>query len=177
MSALRAAVIELCTAVVATAGAAAQAPFYQGKRLTVLVNYAAGGPADVEARLFAKYIGRHIAGAPGVIVQNIDGAPRRPCGAAADARLHRRLHQDGEQVTFSLPPCGEGRGGGRRHGAFSTAHIGHAALLRSAVAASWASRTILAWSSAVNLPDCRRIRPSTITVSTLAGCASETIAS
>jgi tripartite-type tricarboxylate transporter receptor subunit TctC len=74
MSALRAAVFGLCVAVVATGGAGAQEPFYKGKRLTVLVNYAAGGPADVEARLFAKYIGRHIAGSPSVIVQNIDGA-------------------------------------------------------------------------------------------------------
>ena len=55
-------------------GASAEQPFYQGKRLTLLINFAAGGPADVEGRLFAKYIGRHIAGEPNVIVQNMDGA-------------------------------------------------------------------------------------------------------
>ncbi len=54
--------------------ASADQPFYAGKRLTLLINFAAGGPADVEGRLFAKYIGRHIAGAPGVLVQNMDGA-------------------------------------------------------------------------------------------------------
>ena len=54
--------------------AVADQPFYQGKRLTLLINFAAGGPADVEGRLFAKYIGRHIAGEPNVIVQNMDGA-------------------------------------------------------------------------------------------------------
>jgi tripartite-type tricarboxylate transporter receptor subunit TctC len=68
----RIALVALCVA--AASGAAAQEPFYKGKRLTVLVNYAAGGPADVEARLYAKYIGRHIEGQPSVIVQNIDGA-------------------------------------------------------------------------------------------------------
>lgn len=54
--------------------ARAETPFYQGKQVTLLINFAAGGPADVEGRLFAKYIGRHIAGQPNVIVQNMDGA-------------------------------------------------------------------------------------------------------
>jgi hypothetical protein len=57
-----------------SSAASADEPFYAGKRLTLLINFAAGGPADVEGRLFAKYIGRHIAGAPGVLVQNMDGA-------------------------------------------------------------------------------------------------------
>lgn len=54
--------------------ARADEPFYKGKRLTLLINFAIGGPADVEGRLFAKYIGRHIAGHPSVVVQNMDGA-------------------------------------------------------------------------------------------------------
>jgi tripartite-type tricarboxylate transporter receptor subunit TctC len=52
----------------------AQQPFYQGKRLTIMVNYAAGGPTDIEGRLFARHITRHLAGSPNVIVQNVDGA-------------------------------------------------------------------------------------------------------
>ena len=52
----------------------AQEAFYKGKRLTVLVNYAAGGPTDVEARLFAKFLVRYLEGEPNVIVQNMDGA-------------------------------------------------------------------------------------------------------
>jgi hypothetical protein len=59
----------------ASIGAAhADEPFYKSKRLTLLINFAIGGPADVEGRLFAKYIGRHIAGEPSVLVQNMDGA-------------------------------------------------------------------------------------------------------
>jgi tripartite-type tricarboxylate transporter receptor subunit TctC len=54
--------------------ARADEPFYKNKRLTLLINFAVGGPADIEGRLFAKYIGRHIAGDPGVLVQNMDGA-------------------------------------------------------------------------------------------------------
>lgn len=52
----------------------AEAQFYQGKRLTILVNYAAGGPTDIEARALARHIGKHLEGQPVVIVQNMDGA-------------------------------------------------------------------------------------------------------
>jgi hypothetical protein len=52
----------------------ADEPFYKDKRLSVMINYGAGGPADIEGRLFARHIGRLIDGNPNVIVQNIDGA-------------------------------------------------------------------------------------------------------
>jgi tripartite-type tricarboxylate transporter receptor subunit TctC len=61
------------TAWLPTASAQSDA-FYKGKRLTLLINFAAGGPADIEGRLFARHIGKHIDGAPNIIVQNRDGA-------------------------------------------------------------------------------------------------------
>jgi tripartite-type tricarboxylate transporter receptor subunit TctC len=48
--------------------------FYKNKRLTILINFASGGPTDIEGRLFAKYLAKHIEGQPGMIVQNMDGA-------------------------------------------------------------------------------------------------------
>jgi tripartite-type tricarboxylate transporter receptor subunit TctC len=60
--------------IAAAAPARANEPFYKGKTLTLLINFAVGGPADVEGRLFAKYIGRYIAGRPNVVVQNMEGA-------------------------------------------------------------------------------------------------------
>src|SRR3981189_3209273 len=60
--------------VAAVSDAQAQEPYYKGKRLTLLINFAAGGPTDIEGRLFAKYLARHIDGSPNVIVQNMDGA-------------------------------------------------------------------------------------------------------
>jgi len=54
--------------------AAAQEPFYKGKRLTLVINFAPGGPSDIEGRLLAKHIVKHIDGQPLVIVQNKDGA-------------------------------------------------------------------------------------------------------
>src|SRR5262245_33728017 len=56
------------------ANAGAGDDFYKGKRLTILVNYAPGGPTDIEGRLFARHIFRHIEGQPSIIVQNMDGA-------------------------------------------------------------------------------------------------------
>jgi hypothetical protein len=69
----RIAMAVLAAAMLAT-GVEASEPFYKGKRLSVLINYGSGGPADIEGRLFARHIGRHIDGKPSVIVQNVDGA-------------------------------------------------------------------------------------------------------
>src|SRR5437588_3665429 len=72
---LQAAIAGLCAAVLLAAGTARAAdPYYKGKRLTVLINFAAGGPTDIEGRLFAKYLIKHIDGLSGMIVQNMDGA-------------------------------------------------------------------------------------------------------
>src|SRR4051812_11808088 len=59
---------------VALGAEAAAEPFYQGKRPTIFVNFAAGGPTDIEARLFTRAIARHIEGNPQLIVRNMDGA-------------------------------------------------------------------------------------------------------
>src|SRR3954467_13803805 len=69
-----AALAGLCACLMGPQGAAAQDAFYKGKRLTEMVNYAAGGPTDIEGRLFARHIASHIAGQPNIIIQNIDGA-------------------------------------------------------------------------------------------------------
>src|SRR4029078_13398597 len=52
----------------------AQQPFYKGKRLTLMINFAPGGPSDIEGLLVAKHLVKHIAGNPQDIVQNKDGA-------------------------------------------------------------------------------------------------------
>jgi putative tricarboxylic transport membrane protein len=70
----RPAVLALAALLALAARAQADEPFYKGKRLTLLINFAAGGPTDIEGRLFAKYLVKHIEGRPGVIVQNMDGA-------------------------------------------------------------------------------------------------------
>ena len=75
MGSIRAALLGLCAvAALAVPPAQAQEPFYKGKRLTMLINFAAGGPTDIEGRLFAKYLVKHLDGHPNVVVQNLDGA-------------------------------------------------------------------------------------------------------
>jgi tripartite-type tricarboxylate transporter receptor subunit TctC len=59
---------------VAVANDARAQGFYAGKQLTILVNYDVGGPTDIEARAFARHIGKHVAGNPSIIVQNMGGA-------------------------------------------------------------------------------------------------------
>jgi tripartite-type tricarboxylate transporter receptor subunit TctC len=49
-------------------------PFYQGKTLTFIINFAAGGPTDIESRIFAKHLTKHIPGQPTVVVQAMGGA-------------------------------------------------------------------------------------------------------
>ena len=66
-------IIAAALTLAATTARAAE-PFYQGKRLTLLINFAPGGPTDVEGRLLAKHIAKHIAGNPPILVQNKDGA-------------------------------------------------------------------------------------------------------
>src|SRR5580698_1742917 len=52
----------------------AQAQFYKGKTITMIVNYPAGGPTDLEGRLVAQYLPAHIPGNPTVIVKDVGGA-------------------------------------------------------------------------------------------------------
>lgn len=52
----------------------AQAPFYQGKTLTIIVGTKAGDVYDLYARLLAQYLPKYIPGNPGFVVQNAPGA-------------------------------------------------------------------------------------------------------
>lgn len=77
-------------------GRAAAQDFYAGKRLIVLVNYDAGGPTDMEARLIARHIVRHIPGHPTVVVQNMGGAG----GIIGAKYLGERAPRDGTVVGY-----------------------------------------------------------------------------
>jgi putative tricarboxylic transport membrane protein len=53
--------------------AADKPPFYQGKAINFVINFGAGGPTDIESRIFAKHLSRHIPGHPTITVQNMGG--------------------------------------------------------------------------------------------------------
>jgi tripartite-type tricarboxylate transporter receptor subunit TctC len=63
--------------------AAAQSPndFYRGKTVSLLIGIQPGGAYDAYARLLARHIGRHIPGAPTVVVQNMPGSRAFGVGA------------------------------------------------------------------------------------------------
>ena len=65
--------LAIFSAISSAAYAAEKAPFYQGKTLNIIINFAAGGPTDIESRIFAKHLTRHIPGQPTVTVQNMGG--------------------------------------------------------------------------------------------------------
>jgi tripartite-type tricarboxylate transporter receptor subunit TctC len=66
--------LTIAAALAVTPVAAQTTDFYAGKRLIVLVNYAPGGPADIEGRFFARHLTRHLGKDASVVVQNMDGA-------------------------------------------------------------------------------------------------------
>jgi tripartite-type tricarboxylate transporter receptor subunit TctC len=70
----------LCTTLVvalpalARAQDAAIAEFYRGKTVNVYIGVGVGGEYDIQARLVARHIGKHIPGNPTVVPQNMTGA-------------------------------------------------------------------------------------------------------
>jgi tripartite-type tricarboxylate transporter receptor subunit TctC len=99
LTAGRAAIVALAAAALiagAASGARAEEAFYKNKRLTVLINFAPSGPTDIEGRLFAKHIAKHLDGNPSVIVQNKDGAG----GLVGSAFLGELGPKDGTMVGY-----------------------------------------------------------------------------
>ncbi len=61
-------------ALAAVVPGSAQAQFYKGKTITMIVNYPAGGPTDLEGRIVALHLPAHIPGNPTIVVKNVGGA-------------------------------------------------------------------------------------------------------
>ena len=60
-------------ALAALVPASAQAQYYKGKTITMIVNYPPGGPTDIEGRIVAQHLPDHIPGHPTIVVKNIGG--------------------------------------------------------------------------------------------------------
>jgi len=50
------------------------ADFYRGKTIQMLIGYTAGGGYDLNARVLARHMGKHIPGNPNIVAQNMAGA-------------------------------------------------------------------------------------------------------
>src|SRR3954462_14213744 len=74
-------------------GAAADevADFYKGRTVSIVVGHETGTGYDIYGRTLARHLGRHIPGAPNVVVQNMVGAS----GLAAANWLYNIAPKDG----------------------------------------------------------------------------------
>jgi tripartite-type tricarboxylate transporter receptor subunit TctC len=74
MSTPRCLALPVAALLVAASPCAYSADFYQGKQLTIAVGFTTGGTYDVTARLWAHFLGKHLAGHPTVVVRNMPGS-------------------------------------------------------------------------------------------------------
>ena len=83
----------------AAAGPAHAQDFYKGKTFTIVVGFSPAGGFDNNARVLARYLGKHIPGNPTVIVQNMPGA-----GSLTSVRyLDATAPKDGTVMTIFNP--------------------------------------------------------------------------
>ncbi len=96
--------VTLAGAVAALVGLAgtAEAQFYKGKRITILINYSAGGPTDIEGRLVAKASEQAHPGQP---PHHREERPGR--GRHHRLQLHGRGRQAGRAVARDLHPAAD----------------------------------------------------------------------
>ena len=90
-----------CASIAGAASATRADDFYAGKTITISVHVGVGGTYDSYIRLLGRYFGRHIPGAPNIVVVNQLGAG----GLLSFNHMARIAPQDGTwlaQVTQSL---------------------------------------------------------------------------
>jgi len=77
----------------------AQAPFYQGKTITIIVGTKAGDVYDLYPRMLTEFWARHIPGNPNFIVQNVAGAG----SLIAANQVYNNAKPDGLTVAAIFP--------------------------------------------------------------------------
>ena len=91
----------LAATVLFTAGrAAAQSvsEFYAGRQITFIVGASTGGGYDRQARLVARHLGKHIPGAPTIVVQHMPGAG----SLAATNYIYNAAARDGSVIALVM---------------------------------------------------------------------------
>jgi len=76
MKFIRTTTISAIAGVLAIAGfsTAADAQFFKGKRVNVIINYGAGGNTDIQARMVMRHVIKHLDGKPRLIYRHVSGA-------------------------------------------------------------------------------------------------------
>ncbi len=66
-------VLAALVALAAILPGSAQAQYYKGKTIIMIVNYPPGGPTDIEGRIVAQHLPDHVPGHPTIVVKNVGG--------------------------------------------------------------------------------------------------------
>jgi tripartite-type tricarboxylate transporter receptor subunit TctC len=74
---------------------------FQGKTVTIVTGFAAGGPTDLFDRLYARYLPKHLPGSPQAIVQNQTGAG----GLVANNNVFASAKPDGLTLLGNTDPA------------------------------------------------------------------------
>lgn len=74
------------------------AEFYAGKQINLIVGASPGGGYDTQARLAARHLGKHIAGNPTVVVQNMPAAG----SLAATNHIYNAAAKDGTVIALVM---------------------------------------------------------------------------
>ncbi|MDA0241627.1 MAG: hypothetical protein O3A84_16605 [Proteobacteria bacterium] len=82
--------------VMAATGAPAEAQFYKGKSVTMIVGFGAGSGVTTTARILSKHLAKHIPGEPNVIVKNLPGAG----SVRANNFVYEKAKPDGLTIIF-----------------------------------------------------------------------------
>jgi len=83
--------VAICALLIFPAEALAQAPFYQGKTITVIATTAPGGTGDMRVKSLIPYLRKHIPGNPTLMVEYMDGGG----GRKGTNYLYRNSRPDG----------------------------------------------------------------------------------
>lgn len=90
----------LVAGVTILSSATANAQFYKGRTLNVVINYGAGGNTDVQGRSLMRFMGKYIEGSPRIVIRNMPGAG----GAVAANYLNKGAKTDGTVMgVFTTP--------------------------------------------------------------------------
>lgn len=92
------AILALLGASIASRSVFAQAGFYQGKDLLIVVASGPGAGNDLRTRLFARHAAKHLPGKPNIIVENMPGAG----GLRARNHLYNIVKPDGFTIAQIL---------------------------------------------------------------------------
>jgi tripartite-type tricarboxylate transporter receptor subunit TctC len=87
-----------CLASFAPAAQADEA-FYRGRTIDLIVGYPVGGANDNYARLLSRHMGRHIPGAPSLVIRNMPGAG----SLQAANHVYNAAPRDGSVLAIAAP--------------------------------------------------------------------------